>query len=148
MLDLELKVEEILGFKMSIMRPPYGSVNDTVLDIIHGEMNYSVIMWNLDTVDWANSANTDLSFRAYIDAMEYDTNTNSSFIALHHDFADGSAILARQAIEYVLEKGFNPVTISECIGIPADNSGVNCSICESMYIKILLCISLFVVIKF
>lgn len=140
MLDLENKVEEILGFKMSTMRPPYGSLNDSVLDIIHGEMNYSVIMWNLDTNDWSNEANTNISFQAYIEAMEYSTNLNSSFIALHHDFAEGSAILARQAIEYALERGFNPVKISECIGRP-ENSGVNCFTCTSIYF-IFLCILL------
>lgn len=132
MVDLENKVKEILGFKMTIMRPPYGHYNDSVLDIIHREMNYSVIMWSLDTEDWTNLENTNLSFQNYINAMEYNTHFNSSFIALHHDFAAGSPILARQAIDYVREKGFRPVTISECIGIP-DNNGVNCSTCISVY---------------
>lgn len=147
MLDLEVKVEEILGFQMSIMRPPYGSLNETVLDIIRGEMNYTVIMWNLDTVDWENGANTGISFQAYVDAMEFSTNLNSSFIALHHDFADGSASLARQAIDYAIERGFKPVTISECIGIPADNSAANCYACHSMYL-IGLGIFLSMVIKY
>ncbi|KAG4075989.1 hypothetical protein HA402_003815 [Bradysia odoriphaga] len=140
MLDLESKVEEILGFKMSIMRPPYGRLNDTVMHIIRGELNYSVIIWNLDTNDWENPANWNVSFQAYIDATEYDTNFNSSFIALHHDFADGSAELAAQAIDYVLSRGFKLVTISECLGIPNDNSGVNFSASHSLYLIMLLCI--------
>ncbi|XP_037028037.1 chitin deacetylase ARB_04768-like [Bradysia coprophila] len=140
MLDLESKVEELLGFKMSIMRPPYGRFNDTVMDIIRGELNYSVIIWNLDTNDWSNLANWNISFQAYVDATEYDTNLNSSFIALHHDFADGSAELAAHAIDYVLDKGFKLVTISECLGIPNDNSGVNCSASHSVYLIMLLCI--------
>ncbi|KAJ6642108.1 Facilitated trehalose transporter Tret1 [Pseudolycoriella hygida] len=139
MLDLENKVQEILGFKMSIMRPPYGRFNDSVLEIIHVEMNYSVIMWNLDTVDWENGADTNKSFQAYVDEMEYSTNLNSSFIALHHDFADGSAALARRAIEYVVGKGFHPVTISECIGIPDNYTGAVWSIRQSVSLM-LLCI--------
>lgn len=122
MLNLENKVEEILGFKMSIMRPPYGSLNDSVMDIIHREMNYSVIMWNVDTRDWANTADTNKSVQAYVDAMEFDNNLNSSFIVLHHDFVVGSATLARQAIDYALDRGFNPVRISECIGIPENST--------------------------
>lgn len=140
MLGLESKVEEILGFKMSIMRPPFGRFNDTVIDIVHGELNYSVIMWNLDTMDWENLANWNVSFQAYIDAMEYDTMLNSSFIALHHDFADGSAELAAHAIDFVLDRGFKLVTIAECIGIPNDNSGVNCLVGHSMFLTLLLCI--------
>lgn len=124
-MDLEEKVEEILGFKMTVMRPPFGRYNDTVLDVIRTELNYSVIMWNIDTNDWDNLSNTDLSFQAYLDAMEYDTRLNSSFIALHHDFAEGSGILASRAIDYVLEKGFNFVTISECIGKSSDSNSAN-----------------------
>lgn len=138
MLDLETQVEEILGFKMAIMRPPYGRLNDTVTDIIHSELNYSIIMWNLDTNDWANLANWNVSFQAYVDATEYDTYLNSSFIALHHCFADGSAELAAHAIDYILDKGFKPVTISECLGLSIDNSGMICSVDYSMYLAMLL----------
>lgn len=144
MFDLENKVEEILGFKMSIMRPPYGHVNETVLDIIHRQMNYSVIMWNLDTEDWFNEADTNSSFQAYVEAMQYSTNLNSSFIALHHDFAAGSPSLASRAIDHALENGFNPVRIAECIGIP-DNT--NCSTCRSMCF-LLFCFSLVIKIIF
>lgn len=140
MLDLENKVKQILGFKMTIMRPPYGSVNDTVLDIVHREMNYSVILWNLDTEDWTNGGNTKVSLQAYVDAMQYDTSLNSSFIALHHDWQVGSALLTGQAIDYARAKGYNPVRISECIGIP-DNS--NCSTSKSMCF-LLLCFSLLI----
>lgn len=141
MLDLERKVEEILGFNMTIMRPPYGRLNDTVVDIVHGELNYSIVIWNLDTADWENLANWNASFQAYVDATEYDTHLNSSFIALHHDFADRSAELAAHAIDYVLERGFKLVTISECLGLPDDNSGANGPPNHSMYIIILTVIS-------
>lgn len=139
MLDLERKVEDIFGFRMTIMRPPSGRFNDTVMDIIHGELNYSVVIWNLDTFDWQNRANWNLSFQAYVEATQYDTHLNSSFIALHHDFVEGSAELAAHAIDYVVDKGFRMVTIAECLGIPDDNSGGgNCSMNYSMYLIMLL----------
>lgn len=121
MLDLENKVKEILGFKLSIVRPPYGSINDTVLDIIRGELNYSVILWNLDSRDWANGGNTSNSMESYANAMQYASSDNSSFIVLQHDPLENSPNLTVEAINYVRRKGYNAVTISQCIGI-RDNS--------------------------
>lgn len=137
MLDLENIVKDILGFKMSIMRPPNGRYNDSVLEIIHKEMNYSVILHNLDTFDWVNGANTNDSFQAYLDTIEYASKLNSSFISRHHDFVEGSATLARQAIDYVRGKGFNLVTISECLGLPSDNCGASRSLLQSTFVVML-----------
>lgn len=126
MLDLENKVKDILGFKLSIVRPPYGNINDTVLNIIRGEMNYSVILWNLDSRDWANGGNTSNSMESYVTAMQNASSLNSSFIVLQHDPIVNSPNLTIEALRYARGKGYKPVRISECIGVP--DSGINGSI--------------------
>ena len=35
----------------NLFRPPYGSMNKTVTDVIH-DLGYSPVMWNVDTLDW------------------------------------------------------------------------------------------------
>lgn len=50
-----LKAEELVtsltGIKTNLYAPPYGEYNNTVL-LAAQELNYTTIMWSIDTVDW------------------------------------------------------------------------------------------------
>ncbi len=50
-----LKTEEIVkrttGCKTNLFAPPYGDLNDTVVDSAEA-LGYKVIMWSIDTIDW------------------------------------------------------------------------------------------------
>jgi peptidoglycan/xylan/chitin deacetylase (PgdA/CDA1 family) len=44
-------IEEITGLKTNLFAPPSGSIGDEMLNVCE-ELNYSVIMWSKDTIDW------------------------------------------------------------------------------------------------
>lgn len=120
--NLQNAVQNIVGFRLSILRPPFGSINDNVLSIARDELNYNIILWNLDSGDWQNGANPTTSMQAYRNAFQNTSPQSSSFIALHHDPLSFSPALAREAINYARQNGYNPVRVAECIGIP--DSGI------------------------
>jgi peptidoglycan/xylan/chitin deacetylase (PgdA/CDA1 family) len=47
---METALKKILGIKPRFFRPPYGSYNNQVLEILK-EYNYEVITWNVDAGD-------------------------------------------------------------------------------------------------
>lgn len=46
-------IEKITGNKPVYFRPPYGAINDNVINISQ-KLNLKIILWSLDTLDWAN----------------------------------------------------------------------------------------------
>lgn len=107
-------LQNIAGITPTVIRPPYGDVNETVVELIHEEFGYGVVNWNLDTNDWYNKEDIETSFAAYNETMGNASVATESFIALHHDPVRRSGELAELAIEFVKSKGFQMVTIDEC----------------------------------
>jgi peptidoglycan/xylan/chitin deacetylase (PgdA/CDA1 family) len=52
LLQTQMALYTQIGKKTVFMRPPYGSLNRRVLQEIE-QMGYRVILWSLDTLDWA-----------------------------------------------------------------------------------------------
>lgn len=46
-------IEEICNYKTTLYAPPYGEYNHTVLQAAQ-ELDYPVVLWSIDTVDWKN----------------------------------------------------------------------------------------------
>lgn len=44
-------VKRITGYKTELFAPPYGDLNDTVVASAEA-LDYKVIMWSIDTIDW------------------------------------------------------------------------------------------------
>jgi peptidoglycan-N-acetylglucosamine deacetylase len=42
---------DIVGFRPSLFRPPYGALSEEILEMA-SEMGYSTIAWSVDSVDW------------------------------------------------------------------------------------------------
>jgi len=47
-------LENITGERSTIMRPPYGAMGDEEISII-SNMNLTIYLWSLDTLDWAQT---------------------------------------------------------------------------------------------
>ncbi|NLL55595.1 MAG: polysaccharide deacetylase family protein [Clostridiales bacterium] len=47
----EKQVEELTGIKTNLFAPPSGSIGDTMLKVCEN-LDYKVIMWSKDTIDW------------------------------------------------------------------------------------------------
>lgn len=100
-----------LGYETKIIRPPEGSVIDPLLRCC-GDLEYSVILWNIDTMDWAHHSAQNI----YRDVMK---NIDSGDIILMHDYI-GKKSPTPEALELIipalLEMGYKFVTVSELIG--------------------------------
>ncbi len=94
-----------------LFRPPMGSWNKTVYELAR-ERDYSVILWDLDTMDWAHASEEKIA--SYVSE-----NIKSGDIILMHDYHTGGCTTTgalRLFLPELIERGFRFVTVSELIG--------------------------------
>jgi polysaccharide deacetylase family sporulation protein PdaB len=104
-------IKSVTGITPKLFRPPQGSWNQRVYDIAR-ERDYSVILWDLDTLDWAKTPSDKIA--KYI--LE---NAKSGNIILMHDYHSGGCTTTdalRMFIPNLIEEGYQFVTVSELIG--------------------------------
>ena len=107
----ENMIKSVTGVTTKLFRPPQGSWNQRVYDIAR-ERDYSVILWDLDTLDWAKTPSDKIA--TYI--LE---NAKSGSIILMHDYQSGGCTTLdalRMFIPNLIEEGYQFVTVSELIG--------------------------------
>jgi len=115
MWKVELAMTRILGVSPAMMRPPYGNYNDLVRQAAYIR-NQTLITWDFDSGDSTGStpAQSEAAYKALI------AKNPSNILALNHETEETTA---HQVIPYVIPllqaKGYNLVTVSECLGLPA-----------------------------
>lgn len=110
-LDCEDKIYEKTGYKTKLLRPPEGMI-DTSVKSVARELGYKVILWDIDTRDWAHTS-PDCIARHVIN------NIQSGDIILMHDYIgknSPTAAALRLFIPKLLSLGYNFVVVSELIG--------------------------------
>lgn len=109
------KTEDIIfrtaGYRTKLFRPPEGAYDECALQVAKSK-DYQVILWTVDTRDWANtSAETIVS--------TVTANTKGGSILLFHDYM-GKRSHAMEALEILipqlLAQGYEFVTVSELLG--------------------------------
>ena len=95
-------IQELTGHIATVVRPPYGSFNDTVAEIAARPL----ILWSLDTLDW-ETQNVDSTVQNVMD------NVSDGQIILMHDIFKESVDAAEVFIPQLLQEGYQLVTISE-----------------------------------
>ena len=110
MISCERSMQEILGCGSSIFRPPEGIVDADVRRVA-SDMGYNVILWSVDTRDWAGTSTEDIVSNVI-------ANVHPGDIILMHDYT-GNKCHTIDALRLLLpklsEKGYNFVTVSELI---------------------------------
>ena len=109
--DCERVIQSVTDTSPKLFRPPEGSWNMQVLEIAR-EMDYSVILWDVDTLDWAHTPADKIC--SYV--LE---NTKGGNIILMHDYQSGrcdTMKALRSFIPELLARGYSFVTVSELIG--------------------------------
>lgn len=97
------------GQPATVMRPPYGAINDDV----KANVGLPMIIWSIDTEDW-KTRNVQSDIDAVMKAGDGD-------IVLLHDIHTESVDAAIKAIPMLIEKGYQLVTVSEM----AEARGIN-----------------------
>ena len=106
-------VEEKLGYRMKTYRPPYGSRNPDVEEII----GMPAILWTVDSKDWSNR-DEDITYDRIMDYVE------DGDIVLMHSLYTSSARATERLVPELIDRGFQLVTVSELLyykGIDMDD---------------------------
>jgi len=93
---------EITGDTIKLLRPPYGSYKKEMLS----ELNYSVVLWNIDTEDW-RYRNVDRIISTVLD------NLSDGSIILMHDSYDTTVEAVEKLLPILYSKGYQVVSVSE-----------------------------------
>ncbi len=106
----ESAIIDITGIKPKIFRPPEGVV-DSAVKTWADRNGYSVVLWSVDTRDWAGTSVAEM-------VKNIDNNVKPGSIILMHDYVSrrSHTIEAlKQIIPLLLNKGYKFVTVSELL---------------------------------
>ena len=95
-------IQDLTGHIATVVRPPYGSYNDTVAETAARPL----ILWSVDTLDW-ETQNADSTVQNVMD------NASDGQIILMHDIFKESVDAAEIFIPQLLQEGYQLVTVSE-----------------------------------
>lgn len=109
----ELALQRILGISPAMMRPPYGEYNDEVRRVSFLR-NQSMITWDFDDGD-STGATAAQSMQDYTKVANQRPN---NILTLNHETYQPSAqVILPFSITTLKNKGYQFVTVSECLGI-------------------------------
>lgn len=104
-------IYQLSEYRTRLFRPPEGAFDSDARKAA-GQMDYSVILWSIDTRDWEHTA-PDIILKNVM------TNIKSGDIILMHDYI-GHDSPTPEALEMLipalLDRGYEFVTVSELIG--------------------------------
>ena len=105
-------LEELCEYRPHLFRPPEGAVN-TYVEHCSESNDYTLILWSLDTRDW-ESKNTEQIVDTVLSHVEAgDIILMHDYIGRHSKTPEALSIL----LPKLLERGFEPVTVSELLGV-------------------------------
>lgn len=99
---VDTQLLELTGQAATVVRPPYGSVNDTVRSTVSTPM----ILWSIDTLDW-KTQDPDSIVKEVMDHVE------DGSIILMHDIFSTTVDAAEILIPKLIEDGYELLTIHE-----------------------------------
>ena len=96
------EITNLVGHAATVIRPPYGAINDTVTSTVDRPM----ILWSIDTLDW-ETEDSEQTVQNVLD------NIQDGSIILMHDIYKASVDAAEILIPNLIEQGYDLVTIHE-----------------------------------
>lgn len=96
------EIEDIIGTKPKLIRPPYGSKNQDVYDAA----GRPIVLWSIDTEDW-KTRSASATVQSVMD------NAADGEISLMHDIHSFSVDAAIELIPKLIDEGYQLVTVSE-----------------------------------
>lgn len=95
-------LKKAAGSEATVMRPPYGAVNDTVKK----NVGLPMILWNIDTLDW-KTRNAENTVKVVMNDVE------DGDIILMHDIHSETVDAVLELVPKLEDAGFQMVTVSE-----------------------------------
>ncbi len=109
-------LNDIIGYRTKLFRPPYGFLYNELVEKLR-KMNYYVIAWSVDSLDWKEDPPEVIASRVV-------DNIQPGAIILMHDGAEpgrdrtNTIESLRQIIPKLQEQGYEFVTVPELLNIP------------------------------
>jgi len=97
------------GSLPTLLRPPYGARNNTVLDVAR-QMDMSVVLWSVDPRDWDHR-------NALLVSENIINYASDGSVVLLHDIHETSIEAAILAIDALIERGYVFVTVEELFSL-------------------------------
>lgn len=94
---------------LPLIRPPYGSFDDRVLEELGKNSDNYLVMWSIDTLDWRGKT------PEQINKTVFDEAGNGKIVLMHTNKNVNTDMALDDMIEGLKEKGYALVTISEMI---------------------------------
>ncbi|HHU43190.1 MAG: polysaccharide deacetylase family protein [Bacillota bacterium] len=102
----EKLIQEATGIKTKLFAPPSGSIGDNMLKVCE-ELDYKVIMWSKDTIDWRDS-DYKLVYRRATNDLK-----NGDLILMHPSAHTLKAL--PMILDYYRQNGYKAVKVSELL---------------------------------
>lgn len=100
-------IKSIIGKDVHLFGPPSGAFNENTLKAAK-DLNYKMIMWSVDTIDWRNDSTKDVIVNRVISKI------SGSDIVLMHPTAETVKALP-EIINYLFQNGYKIGTIDDVI---------------------------------
>ena len=104
------EINAAIGHPPTLFRPPYGSLSKDQRRWIHDEYGYTVVLWDVDPLDWKRPGPSVVEQRIL-------EGTRNGSIILSHDIHPGTIEAMPDTFDKLLAKGFKFVTVSELIAM-------------------------------
>ena len=101
------KIESITGVRPTLLRPPYGDYNNTLVETLQSAGMYC-IQWDVDSLDWKDLSASDICSRVT-------SRVKPGSIVLFHNAAKNTPAALPSILENLLAQGYRFVPISELI---------------------------------
>lgn len=106
---------------MRYYRPPYGSINPSIIRYL-ALRGYRPVMWSGDRQDWdVDKSTAERMLKAWKSTVDFimsqdNPQVNRSILDLSHEGKENTNSIVAEMITYAKSKGYQFVTVEECIG--------------------------------
>ncbi|SFL67250.1 polysaccharide deacetylase family sporulation protein PdaB/delta-lactam-biosynthetic de-N-acetylase,TIGR02884 [Gracilibacillus orientalis] len=105
------EIEEIIGIKPNLFRPPFGEIEDHQLELLHNR-GYKAVMWSADTKDWSGISAEEIVSTVMKEA-------NPGVIVLQHNYHASGPFETVEALPQMIDElraeGYEFVTVPEIV---------------------------------
>ncbi|MGI6199886.1 MAG: polysaccharide deacetylase family protein [Christensenellales bacterium] len=103
-------IEGASGVRPTLLRPPYGQINQRVLQAAN-DQQMAIVLWNIDTLDWKSQNADAVCQRVFSQVHDGD-------IILMHDIFGSTVQAAERVVKGLSEQGYSFVTVQELLEHP------------------------------
>ena len=101
------KIEKITGKSPKVFRAPYGSYNNTLINVAN-ELGLKTIQWDVDSLDWKGLSAAQVADRVM-------KKTKNGSIILMHNNADNVVQSLRLTLDWLKMKGYKVTSVGQLI---------------------------------